>query len=367
MGDEHRVLPGRRSHRQQALHSACQVLVVGVGEGLIQEVPCHAHAIPTKASSAVSRVRAYGLASTVPTGIPRRRIARPSWRACSRPSSERFRWVLGSARSGLGSSWVGSVAAWRMKMTCPPWRRRAMRSRPPGCSASVDGTPDPVDPLGPGRFPPHPVTAASRRHATSATVRRAAVPPGRARRLMRFRARTRGRRSSCHQSAPTSELALARRWPSPEAGGTDGGALNRRSYYRHMMSGAARRAGWLARLAVLAVLVTGCERSSEPAADPPRPTATTAPRWPRGSAGAGVSGPGREPAPRRRPGLRRPLGLVHRPGVRAARPAGPGHRREPADPARGGLGAARRDRRSGWGTVDHRRWPERDRAGRSPD
>ena len=43
MGDEHRVLPGRRSHRQQALHSACQVLVVGVGEGLIQEVPCHAH------------------------------------------------------------------------------------------------------------------------------------------------------------------------------------------------------------------------------------------------------------------------------------------------------------------------------------
>jgi streptogramin lyase len=36
-----------------------------------------------------------------------------------------------------------------------------------------------------------------------------------------------------------------------------------------MMGGAARRAGWLARLAVLAVLVTAYERSSEPGADPP--------------------------------------------------------------------------------------------------
>ena len=36
-----------------------------------------------------------------------------------------------------------------------------------------------------------------------------------------------------------------------------------------MTSGAERRAGWLVRLAVLAVLVAGCERSVEPGADPP--------------------------------------------------------------------------------------------------
>ena len=70
------------------------------------------------------------------------------------------------------------------------------------------------------------------------------------------------------------------------------------------------------------------------------------------------------PAPRRRPGCRRPLGLVHRPGVRSARPAGPGHRQEPADPAGRRLGSARRDRRPRRSTMDHRRRPERDRAGR---
>ena len=44
-----------------------------------------------------------------------------------------------------------------------------------------------------------------------------------------------------------------------------------------MVDGAVRRPGWLARLAVLAVLVVGCERSSEPGADQPgRPTSTTA-------------------------------------------------------------------------------------------
>ena len=44
-----------------------------------------------------------------------------------------------------------------------------------------------------------------------------------------------------------------------------------------MTGGAERRAGWLARLVVLAVLVTGCERSVEPGADPPgQPTSTTA-------------------------------------------------------------------------------------------
>jgi hypothetical protein len=44
-----------------------------------------------------------------------------------------------------------------------------------------------------------------------------------------------------------------------------------------MVDGAVRRAGWLVRLVVLVVLVTACERSSEPGADPPgRPTSTTA-------------------------------------------------------------------------------------------
>jgi streptogramin lyase len=43
-----------------------------------------------------------------------------------------------------------------------------------------------------------------------------------------------------------------------------------------MTGGVGRRAGWLVRLAVLAVLVVGCERSSEPGADPGRPASTTA-------------------------------------------------------------------------------------------
>jgi virginiamycin B lyase len=44
-----------------------------------------------------------------------------------------------------------------------------------------------------------------------------------------------------------------------------------------MTGGAARRARLLAWLAVLAVVVTGCDRSSEPGADPPgRPASTTA-------------------------------------------------------------------------------------------
>jgi hypothetical protein len=51
-----RVLPGRRPGGQQAPQPAGQVLVVGAREGLVQEVPRHAHAIPAKASSAVSLV-----------------------------------------------------------------------------------------------------------------------------------------------------------------------------------------------------------------------------------------------------------------------------------------------------------------------
>src|SRR5829696_598487 len=63
--------------------------------------------------------------------------------------------------------------------------------------------------------------------------------------------------------------------PSLRRPGTCAHPLNRRRYHRLMVDGAARRAGWLARLAVLAVLVTGCERSVEPDAQQPR-SATTA-------------------------------------------------------------------------------------------
>jgi hypothetical protein len=43
-----------------------------------------------------------------------------------------------------------------------------------------------------------------------------------------------------------------------------------------------RRAGWLARLAVLAVLVTGCERSAESGAEQPRSVTTAAEAAPAG-------------------------------------------------------------------------------------
>jgi len=64
--------------------------------------------------------------------------------------------------------------------------------------------------------------------------------------------------------------------------GTRARQLSRRRYHRPMVDGAARRAGWLARLAVLAVLVTGCERSVEPAADQPPPATTGAEAAPAG-------------------------------------------------------------------------------------
>jgi virginiamycin B lyase len=52
--------------------------------------------------------------------------------------------------------------------------------------------------------------------------------------------------------------------------------LNRRRYHHPMVDGAARRAGWLAWLVVLMMLVTACERSVEPGADQPQPATTTA-------------------------------------------------------------------------------------------
>jgi hypothetical protein len=58
--------------------------------------------------------------------------------------------------------------------------------------------------------------------------------------------------------------------------------LNRRRYHRPMTGGAVRRAGWLARLAVLVVLVTGCERSAESGAEQPRSVTTAAEAAPAG-------------------------------------------------------------------------------------
>ena len=109
------------------------------------------------------------------------------------------------------------------------------------------------------------------------------------------------------------------------------------------MTSGAWRAGWLVRLAVLAVLVAGCERSSEPS--PTRRGGRRRPRPPR----------------RRRRVQEYPVPAGSRPHDVA--PAADGrsvwytaqgpvtsacwirHRGEPADPARGRVGSPRRDRR----------------------
>ena len=63
-------------------------------------------------SSAVSTVRQYGLARTLPIGIPSALIAVPTARASSRPRSTRLRWVGQSSKLFIPASFfVMSVAA----------------------------------------------------------------------------------------------------------------------------------------------------------------------------------------------------------------------------------------------------------------
>ena len=121
-----------------------------------------------------------------------------------------------------------------------------------------------------------------------------------------------------------------------------------------------RRLGWLA---ALLILVTACGRSPEPGADQPRPATTATAAAPAGLRVQEYPVPAGSRPHDVAPGRRRRR-LVHRPGVRRARPARPGHRRDPPYPARRWLGAARRDRRAGRRALDHRRRPERDRARR---
>ena len=165
---------GRVANRRRSLPASSSSSVPG--KASFRRLLCHAHAIPTEGQLG---------------GLPGPGLWARQHRAHRNPeAADRAAELPGLLASvvgevplgagvgevGPGSSWVAAVAAWRMKMTCPPSRRRVTRSRPPGCSASVAGTPDPVDPDGPGRFPPHPATAASRRHATSATGGRRRVP-----------------------------------------------------------------------------------------------------------------------------------------------------------------------------------------------
>src|SRR6266508_186545 len=77
-------------------------------------------------------------------------------------------------------------------------------------------------------------------------------------------------------------------------------------------------------------------------------------------AAAGVRRARRLPPPRRRARRRRD-GLVHRAGHRPPGTPGPGDRQDHGDPAGGGVGAARGDRRARRRRVDHRRRAERDR------
>src|SRR5215510_7159978 len=94
---------------------------------------------PTAISSAVSTQRQTGEARTRSTRTPRSRNAAPSFWACWRPSSSRFRCVVQSSilKPGGSPPEPGGALAWRISATWPPAMRAAH-----ACSVSWAAAPD---------------------------------------------------------------------------------------------------------------------------------------------------------------------------------------------------------------------------------